>query len=223
MEELVNKHIAIMDKHDPKKKVALIVDEWGGWYEVEPGTNPGFLYQQNTMRDAMIAGLTLNIFNNRADRIKMANLAQAINVLQAVILTNEEKMILTPTYHVMEMYNVHQDATLLPLTIKSNDYTFGNEKLTAVSGSASKDKSGAVHISLTNIDAKKDQEISINIDGAKYKSLTGRILKSGKLQDYNSFENPNKITPTVFKDAKLKGNTLTVKLPAFSVVVLELK
>ena len=223
MEELVNKHIAIMDKHDPKKKVALIVDEWGGWYEVEPGTNPGFLYQQNTMRDAMIAGLTLNIFNNRADRIKMANLAQAINVLQAVILTNEEKMILTPTYHVMEMYNVHQDATLLPLTIKSNDYTFGNEKLTAVSGSASKDKSGAVHISLTNIDAKKDQGISINIDGAKYKSLTGRILKSGKLQDYNSFENPNKITPTVFKDAKLKGNTLTVKLPAFSVVVLELK
>ena len=223
MNELVDKHIAIMDKYDPQKKIALVVDEWGGWYDVEAGTNPGFLYQQNTMRDAMIAGLTLNIFNNHSDRIKMANLAQAINVLQAVILTNEEKMILTPTYHVMEMYNVHQGATALPLSIKSNDYAFGNEKLAAVSGSASKDKSGAVHISLTNIDAKSPQEISIDIDGSNFKSLSGRILKSGKLQDYNSFENPNKIRPAPFKDAKLKGDKLTVKLPAFSVVVLELK
>src|SRR5690606_36602093 len=105
MEELVTKHSAIMDKYDPNKKIALIVDEWGGCYDVEPGTNPGFLYQQNTMRDAMIAGVTLNVFNNHADRVRMANLAQTINVLQAVILTNEEKMILTPTYHVMEMYN----------------------------------------------------------------------------------------------------------------------
>ena len=132
-------------------------------------------------------------------------------------------MILTPTYHVMEMYNVHQGATALPLSIKSNDYAFGNEKLAAVSGSASKDKSGAVHISLTNIDAKSPQEISIDIDGSNFKSLSGRILKSGKLQDYNSFENPNKISPAPFKDAKLKGDKLTVKLPAFSVVVLELK
>src|SRR6478609_7963232 len=136
MEELVTRHSTIMDKYDPKKKVALVVDEWGGWYDVEAGTNPGFLYQQNTMRDAMIAGTTLNIFNNHSDRVRIANLAQAINVLQAVILTNEEKMILTPTYHVMEMYNVHQGATLLPLTIKSNDYTVGNKKLPAVSASA---------------------------------------------------------------------------------------
>ena len=117
MDELITKHSAIMDKYDPQKKVALVVDEWGGWYDVEPGTNPGFLYQQNTMRDAMIAGATLNIFNNHADRVRMANLAQTINVLQAVILTDKEKMILTPTYHVMEMYNVHQDATLLPVDI----------------------------------------------------------------------------------------------------------
>ncbi len=114
-----------MDKYDTAKKIALVVDEWGGWYEVEKGTNPGFLYQQNTMRDAVIAGVTLNIFNNHSDRVRIANLAQAINVLQAVILTNQEKMILTPTYHVMEMYNVHQEATLLPLKIKSNDYVFG--------------------------------------------------------------------------------------------------
>ena len=223
MEELVNKHIAIMDKYDPNKKVALVVDEWGGWYNVEEGTNPGFLYQQNTIRDAMIAGLTLNIFNNHSDRIKMANLAQAINVLQSVILTKEEKMILTPTYHVMEMYSVHQDAEWLPLTIKTNDYTSGNDKLPAVSGSASRDKNGATHITLTNIDAKANQDITISVKNAKFKTVSGRILTSTKLQDFNSFENPNKISPAVFKGADIKGDILKVKLPAHSVVVLELK
>ncbi|WP_347158376.1 alpha-N-arabinofuranosidase [Pontibacter chitinilyticus] len=223
MEELVTKHAAIMDKYDPEKKIALVVDEWGGWYDVEPGTNPGFLYQQNTMRDAMIAGSTLNIFNNHSDRVRMANLAQAINVLQSVILTDEEKMILTPTYHVMEMYNVHQDAELLPLTIKSDDYTFGNDKLSAVSGSASKDKNGLTHVSLVNIDAHKPQEITIDVDGAKYKNVSGRILTSQSIQDHNTFQNPEKIKPQTFKGAKLKNGSLQVKLPPFSVVVLELK
>ncbi|MCJ8164397.1 alpha-N-arabinofuranosidase [Pontibacter sp. E15-1] len=223
MEELIQKHSAIMDKYDPEKKIALVVDEWGGWYEVEPGTNPGFLYQQNTMRDAMIAGATLNIFNNHSDRVRMANLAQAINVLQSVILTEGDKMLLTPTYHVMEMYNVHQDAAWLPLTVKTEDYTLGSEKLPAVSGSASKDKNGLTHVSLVNIDANKAQEITIDIDGAKYKNVSGRILSSKKVQDFNSFDSPNSITPKAFKDAKLKGDKLTVKLPAFSVVVLELK
>jgi alpha-N-arabinofuranosidase len=147
MDELIIKHTTIMDKYDPNKKVALVVDEWGGWYDVEPNTNPGFLYQQNTVRDAILAGATLNIFNNHSDRVKMANLAQTVNVLQAVLLTNEEKMLLTPTYHVMEMYNVHQDATLIPITLKGNDYVFGNEKLPAVSASASRDKNGVTHIS----------------------------------------------------------------------------
>jgi alpha-N-arabinofuranosidase len=223
MEELVNKHSAIMDKYDPKKKVALVVDEWGGWYEVEPGTNPGFLYQQNTMRDAMIAGTSLNIFNNHSDRIRMANLAQVVNVLQSVILTNEEKMILTPTYHVMEMYKVHQDATLLPLAIKSNDYTLGNEKLPAVSGSASRAKNGATNVTLVNIDAKKVQEITINLDGGQFKTVNGRVLTSKSLQDHNTFEKPNVIAPATFKGASVKGKTLTVKLPPFSVVALELK
>jgi len=138
MEEFVTRHSTIMDKYDPAKKIALVVDEWGGWYEVEPGTNPGFLFQQNTIRDAMIAGVTLNIFNNHADRVRMANLAQSVNVLQAVILTKDEKMILTPTYHVMEMYNVHQDAMLIPIQLKSNDYVLGNEKFPAVSAYPSK-------------------------------------------------------------------------------------
>jgi alpha-L-arabinofuranosidase len=223
MEELVTKHAAIMDKYDPKQKIALVIDEWGGWYDVEKGTNPGFLYQQNTIRDAMIAGVTLNIFNNHADRVRIANLAQAVNVLQSVILTNKEKMILTPTYHVMEMYNVHQDATLLPVKIISNDYTFGAEKLPAVSVSASKDKNGVTHISLVNIDAAKSQDITLNINGAKYSSVAGRIITSKKLQDYNSFDEPNKIQPAAFNDAKLSANSLQVKLPPFSVVVLTLK
>ena len=223
MDSLVIKHSAIMDKYDPKKEVALVVDEWGGWYDVEPGTNPGFLYQQNTMRDAMIAGTTLNIFHNHADRVRMANLAQTVNVLQAVILTKEEKMLLTPTYHVMEMYNVHQDAKLIPLTIKSKDYVFGKEKLPAVSASASKDSTGLVHISLVNIDPKNTQDISIDLQGGNLKTVTGRILASAKLQDYNSFEAPDKIKPASFTGANLKGKSLSVKMPPFSVVVLELK
>ncbi len=223
MEELVTKHSAVMDKYDPRKRVAMVVDEWGGWYDVEPGTNSAFLFQQNTMRDAMIAGTTLNIFNNHCDRVKMANLAQIINVLQAVILTNDEKIILTPTYHVMEMYNVHQDATMLPLAVSSNDYTMGKEKLKAVSASASKDNNGVTHISLVNIDAHKAQEVSINVSGADYKSVSGRILTSDKMQNYNSFENSNKIKPAAFTDATLAGSKLNLTIPPFSVVVLELK
>jgi alpha-L-arabinofuranosidase len=223
MEELVQKHSAIMDKYDPAKKIALVVDEWGGWYEVEPGTNPGFLYQQNTMRDAMIAGSTLNTFNNHSDRVRMANLAQAINVLQAVILTDEEKMLLTPTYHVMEMYNVHQDATYLPFTVQSTDYTLGKEKLKAVNGSASRDKNGVTHISLVNIDPKNKQQVAINVEGASYKNVSGRIVTSKTLQDHNTFEKPDVIKPVAFKGAKLKGNSLSVELPPFSVVLLEMK
>ncbi len=223
MEELVTRHATIMDKYDPSKKVALVVDEWGGWYNVEEGTNPGFLFQQNTMRDAMIAGLTLNIFNNHADRVRIANLAQTINVLQAVILTDKEKMILTPTYHVMEMYNVHQDAKLLPTSITSPDYQVGNEKIPAVSVSASIDKESVTHVSLVNMDPKKEQVISVSLLGGNFKTVSGRILTSAKTSDHNSFDNPTKIKPEVFKNAKLKENTVTVTLPPCSVVVLQIK
>jgi alpha-N-arabinofuranosidase len=223
MERMVAGNSDVMDKYDPQKKVALVVDEWGGWYESEPGTNGAFLYQQNSMRDAMIAGLTLNIFNNHCDRVKMANLAQCVNVLQSVILTNKEKMILTPTYHVMEMYNVHQDALMLPLTVTSNDYSLGEKKLKAISSSASKDKNGIVHISLVNIDAGKEQEVTIDLEGLSAKSVTGRILRSGKLQDHNTFDNPDKIKPVVFTNVTLNGTSLSTKIPPFSVVVLEIK
>lgn len=223
MEELVTRHSSIMDKYDPAKKIALVVDEWGGWYDVEPGTNPGFLYQQNTMRDAMIAGATLNIFHKHCDRVRIANLAQCVNVLQSVVLTSGEKMLLTPTYHVLEMYNVHQDALLLPLDVKVNDYTFGSEKLPAVSASASRDKSGKVHISVVNIDPSHEQTVTISLRGIAAKGVSGRILTSAKVQDYNSFELPDAIHPVEFKGATLKGDVLTIKLPPVAVVVLELK
>jgi alpha-N-arabinofuranosidase len=223
MEDMVKGNSDVMDKYDPEKKVGLVVDEWGAWYEVEPGTNGAFLFQQNTMRDAMIAGITLNIFNNHCDRVKMANLAQTINVLQAVILTNKEKMILTPTYHVMEMFNVHQDALMLPVSISGNDYVSGDKRLKAVSVSASKDKNGTVHISLVNIDAKKEQEVNIDLGDIKVNTTSGRVLYSENVQDYNSFDRTEKVKPRIYSDAKLNGKTLQLKMPPCSVIVLALK
>ena len=219
MEEFISKNSEIMDKYDPDKKVALIVDEWGGWYESSGG---GILYQQNTIRDAMIAGLTLNIFNNHADRVRMANLAQTVNVLQAVILTKEEKMILTPTYHVMEMYKVHQNARLIPAQIMVADFGRGDRKIPAVSVSASIDNSNKIHISLTNIDDQNSQEIAIDLKGYSPKKVSGRILTADKVQAHNTFENPTNVKPNIFDKVTIKGESLTTTLPPHSVVVLEL-
>lgn len=223
MEELVTRHSAIMDKYDPKKKVALVVDEWGIWTDVEPGTNPGFLYQQNSLRDALIAGTTLNIFNNHSDRVKMANLAQTVNVLQALILTEKDKMVLTPTYHVFDLYKVHQDAKYLPISFTSPDYAVGDQKIPALNVSASQDASGAIHISLVNLDPNKKIALSTALDGLKWSSVSGQILTSAKLTDVNTFKDANKVHNTKFTGAKKSGNSLKVELPAQSVVVLELK
>lgn len=222
MERIVRGHSTIMDKYDPQKKVAMMVDEWGGWYDVEKGTNPGFLYQQNTMRDAMIAGMTLNIFNNHADRIKMANIAQVVNVLQAVILTDEERIILTPTYHVMEMYKVHQDATLIPIHLKTEDYELNGKKLPAISASASKDANGKVHVSIVNIDMKKSHSVSLDLRGDKFKTITGKVLSAATVQAHNTFESPNTVSPKIFNGAKLTNNLIETTISPFSVVVLEL-
>jgi len=222
MEEFVSKHSAIMDKYDSAKRVALAVDEWGIWTDVEPGSNPAFLYQQNSLRDAIVAGSTLNIFNNHADRVRLANLAQTVNVLQALVLTKGAQMLLTPTYHVFDLYKVHQNAKLVPIQFNSPDYVNGDQKIPALSISASKDSTGAVHISLVNIDANKSITIQTNIDG-NWKAVTGRILTSAKVNDYNSFDQPNKVIIKPFTGAKLTGNNLTIDLPAKSVVVVELK
>lgn len=223
MEELVTKHVAIMDKYDPEKQIDLIVDEWGGWYDVEEGTNPGFLYQQNTMRDAMIAGTTLNIFNNHSDRVKMANLAQTVNVLQAVALTDGPNMLLTPTYYVLKMYKVHQDATLIPVEMNGVEYTFNNESLPAISVSASRSKKGKVNISLVNIDSKKANKVELDLTNLDLEDFTAEILTSENLQDHNTFDNSELIKPAQFEDFKLRKGKLEVELPPFSVVVLSEK
>lgn len=221
MEEFIVRNSEIMDKYDPAKRIALVVDEWGGWYQTDP-EGKGALYQQNTIRDAMIAGVTLNIFNNHADRVRMANLAQTVNVLQAPVLTKGEQMILTPTYYVMEMYKVHQDATLLPVQVTSADFVMNGEKLPAISASASKDKAGKIHISLTNMDNKNSQQIEIQMGNVAGRKITGRILTSAKIQDMNTFENPQFVTTKEFKDVKVKDGKITVNMPVNSVVMLEL-
>lgn len=223
MDSLVIKHSAIMDKYDPQKRVALVVDEWGIWTNVEPGTNPGFLYQQNSLRDALIAGSTLNIFNNHSDRVRMAELAQTVNVLQALILTDKEKMLLTPTYYVFDLYKVHHDAQYLPVKLNSPDYTSGNEKIPAVNVSASQDSTGAIHISLVNLNPSQKISISTSFEQAKWKTVSGEVLTSAKVTDINTFEQPNKVHIEKFSGAKKQGDNLVVELPPASIVMLELK
>jgi alpha-N-arabinofuranosidase len=223
MEELVSRHSAIMDKDDPQKRIGLIVDEWGTWYDVEPGTNPGFLYQQNSMRDALVAGSTLNLFNNHCDRVKMANIAQMINVLQAMILTDKEKMLLTPTYHVFEMYTFHQDAKLLPTELQSADYALGSDKLAAVNASVSRDQAGRIHVTLCNFNPSAPAEVVCELQGAKAQKLSGRVLTAPEMGAHNTFDQPERVKPAEFSGFAARDNGFTVTLPAKSVVALELE
>jgi alpha-N-arabinofuranosidase len=224
IDDAIQKHATIMDKYDPDKRVGLVIDEWGAWYNVEPGTNPGFLFQQSTLRDAMIAGVSLNIFNKHCDRVQMANIAQTINVLQALIFTKDEKMVLTPTYWVFDMYKVHQDATLIPIMVNAPDYEIGGDKIPSVNASASIDKDGKVHITLVNINPNKATTLTCDLRGSKLNKVTrGEIITASKLQTYNSFEQPDNIKMKSFDGGKLKGQTLSVTLPAKSVVMIELQ
>jgi alpha-N-arabinofuranosidase len=234
IEDVIKKHSDIMDEKDPQKKIGLLVDEWGTWWDEEPGTTPGHLYQQNTMRDAMVAALSLNIFQRHTDRVKMANIAQIANVLQSMVLTDTKgngHMVLTPTYHVFRMYNGFQEATYLPTEVKS-DYipvegghmqNMVDGVIPAVSASAAKKQDGGYIISLVNPSLDKKQEVEIVLDGANIKSFEGEILTSKDIKTYNDFDNPNKVTPAAFKDAKVKKNKVSVKIPAKSIVVLNLK
>jgi alpha-N-arabinofuranosidase len=223
MDDIITKHAAIMDKYDPQKRVGLIVDEWGAWYDVEPGSNPGFLYQQSTLRDALVAGVTLNIFNQHCDRVKMANISQLINVLQSLILTDKEKMIVTPTYWVFEMYTVHHDATLLPIELKCADYQLDEYKVPSVSAAASRDKDGRIHVTLCNLNPNQPAEIACELQGAKPRTVTGRILTAPTMQAHNTFDQPDNIKPADFSDCKLIASGFTVTLPSKSVVALELE
>jgi len=223
IEELIDKHLAIIDKYDPRKRVALCIDEWGIGLDEEPGTRPEFHYQQNSLRDALVAATTLNIFNNHADRIKMANLAQVVNVLQALILTQGDKMLLTPTYHVFDLYKEHMDARLLVVKFNSPNYVYGKEKIPAINMSASIDSAGAVHISLVNLDPVKSCRIRASLQDLPSRSIQGRILTSEKYNDVNTFEQTDKVHIVPFNGARKEGGELIVTLPAKSIVMLELK
>jgi alpha-N-arabinofuranosidase len=222
MEELVTRHSSIMDQYDPQKKVALVVDEWGTWYDVEPGTNPGFLFQQNSMRDAMVAAINLNIFNNHCDRVRGANIAQMVNVLQSIIFTEGDKMVLTPTYYIFEMYKVHQQAALIPLSFKSPEYIFDGKSIPAVTASASRDKKGIIHVTFTQADPHNEVEVNLDMRGLQIGSVKGRILTAKELNAHNSFDKPDVVKTADFTAAKLNKNRLTIKLPPVSVVMLEL-
>ena len=215
--------MAIMDKYDPAKKIALVVDEWGIWTDAEPGTNPAFLYQQNSLRDALIAASTLNIFNNHCDRVKMATLAQTVNVLQALILTNKEKMLLTPTYYVFDLYKHHQDAQLLAVNFKSPSYLRDTDSLPALNISASRDSLGTIHVTIVNIDPSKKINVQASLNGTENKSVVATIIQSSKTTDINTFEQPFTIRPLPYSHFKKDHDQLLVEMPPASIVLVEIK
>ena len=225
MDELVSKHSAIMDEYDKAKRVDLNVDEWGIWTDVEPGTNPGHLFQQNSMRDALIASSTLDILNKHCDRVRMANIAQIVNVLQSMILTKGDQMILTPTYQVFKMYNVHQNATLLPSNLICEPYKLGNDQIPAISSSSSVDKNGKIHVTISNLNPNKEIKLDVNLSGKGFTKInSGTILTAAAINTVNTFEKPETIVPVAFKNAKkLTDNKLEVTIPGKSLVVLELE
>ena len=223
IEDVVRKHIQIMDKYDPKKEVGMIVDEWGTWFEVEPGTNPGFLYQQNTMRDALVAGINLNIFNKHSDRVKMANIAQMINVLQAVILTEGSKMIKTPTYHVFDMYKYHQDADLLDSTLETETVGLEEENMVPnLSESVSIDADGVMHITMTNLDLEHAYPIETTILGKKVESIKAQIVTQ-EMHAKNTFEDPENVTVQSFEGVEKVHAGIKFTIPACSVLHIALK
>ena len=224
MDELITRHGTIMDKYDPEKKVGMCVDEWGAWYTCEPGTNPGFLYQQNTVRDALIAGITLNIFNKHSDRVKIAALAQMVNVLQSVLLTEGDKMIKTPTYHVMHMYRHHQGAKLLESSVTGIDEIGTDEwKVPKVTESVSKDKDGIITITLNNLSIDSAEEVEVQLANGVYKVVEARIVTNSDMHAHNTFEAPEEVTEKDFNDYEVKGENILVKLPVNSVVEMRLQ
>lgn len=222
MEELICRHGAIMDQYDPEKKIGMIVDEWGTWYTCEPGTNPGFLYQQNTMRDALVAGINLNIFNKHCDRVKMANLAQIVNVLQAVILTDGERMLKTPTYHVFDLYKEHQDAELLDSYIETEEIGTEEWKVPNLQESVSLGKDGKIHVTLNNLSVEKAYDIEAVFAETQIRAAEGRIL-TNEMHAHNTFEEPDAVAPERFERMEIEGNTVRFTIPPCAVLHLALE
>ncbi|WP_245224714.1 alpha-N-arabinofuranosidase [Pseudozobellia sp. WGM2] len=224
MEANLEDHIAIMDEEDPDNTIALIADEWGTWYDVEEGTNPGFLYQQNSLRDALVAALGLNIFNNQARRVKMANIAQTVNVLQAMILTKEGQMVKTPTFYVFKMYKVHQDAMQLPSEVKAENYTTEQGEVPALSVSASKNSHGQVHVTVANVHPHKELNTAINLKGVeKFGEVSASIITADKMNAFNDFGKEEQVKLETYEGIRSKKGALSVDIPAKSVILLKIK
>lgn len=223
MNQIIKRHSTIMDEYDPQKRVALVVDEWGIWTDPLPGSHPGFLYQQNSLRDALIASTTLDIFNKHADRVRMANIAQMVNVLQAMILTKGKQMVLTPTYYVFEMYKKHMEATYLPLHLNVDNYTYDGKSIPSITATASQDSTGNIHLTISNLNPDKSQKVTIDLRGASVRHISnGMVLTAKSFDDVNTFEHPDAVHPEAFKNAKLKGDVLEINLPSKSLVSLDL-
>jgi len=215
----IGMNAAIMDKYDPKKTIGMVMDEWGTWFAVEPGTNPGFLYQQSTQRDAVLTGTSFNIMHKYADRLQMANIAQTINVLQAVALTEGKRMLLTPTYHVFNMYKEHQGAEVVETTVEGDAYKYGIESIPAVTASASV-KDGKLLLTLSNAHYSQDAEVSVSLD---YEGeVSGTILATPAPNTFNTFDEPEKVKPAPFTGFARREGGLTVSMPAYSVIALSI-
>ena len=222
MNQLIATHSAIMDKYDPQKKIALVVDEWGAWYAPLPGSNPGFLVQQNSLRDAILAALNLNVFARHADRVRMANIAQMLNVLQAMIMTDKEKMVLTPTYHVFRMYVPFQDASFVPVAFNAGTYTHGNITLPRVDAIAARDGAGVLWLAATNIDPAQPVEIAVRLPGINPRSAAGETLTAPAVDSVNTFDRPNIVVPKPVT-ARVIGDQLTLTLEPRSVSVISIR
>jgi alpha-L-arabinofuranosidase len=226
MEEIVSKHSEIMDKYDPAAKVALVVDEWGTWYDAAD-SKASALYQQNTLRDALVAGINLNIFNNHCHRVRMASIAQTVNVLQSMILTQGSEMVLTPSYYVFKMYKLHQDATMLPTELTSPDYVFEKTTIPAMTAAASRDDKNVVHISLTNADPHHAVSVDcrlagVDAAGAASWKVSGEILSADRMSAYNDFGKAANVKPSSFDGANVSNGVVSIAVPAKSVVMVEI-
>ena len=222
IEELIRRHGNILDQYDPQKKLGLIIDEWGSWYKVEPGTNPGFLYQQNTMRDAILAGVTLNIFNEYSDRVRMANIAQLVNVLQSVILTDGKHMILTPTYHVFDMYSMHQNAVLLSSYLENEEIGPDSSRIPKLSHSVSLSDDGSVNLTIVNTSDTSPETVEIiPVEFNTSKIISAKIL-TGDMQAHNTFTAPFAVTTADFTDYTINDRGIRADLPAMSIVSLKI-
>jgi len=223
MEDFIAQNVALLDKYDPQKKVSFAVDEWGTWYDPEPGREEQFLYQQNTLRDALVAALNLNIFHRHADRVHLTNVAQMVNVLQAMILTQGPHMVLTPTYHTFRMFKPFQNATLLAAELNVPRYTLGTESVPSASLSAARTPTGAIVLSLVNLDPNSALPFSISIAGAAVHKVRGEVLSATAMDARNTFEDPDAVHPQPLTGAALDRGRLSLTLPAKSVVVVNLE